>query len=145
MRHLRQVRQILHEVSANCPPASPRLHPPKQGTSMPLPNILSQTTPQCRARSKRSGVRCWNPAAFGMPVCRFHGARRSGTIQRGSDHPQYRHGQETLEMKRAHQEASVRLRHLETLAHLLRITHGKRTPGPKPSGYKPKTQGERNG
>ena len=112
---------------------------------MPLPNITSKRATQCRARSKRSGFRCWNPAAFGMPVCRFHGARRPETIQRGTDHPQYRHGQETLEMKRAHQEASVRLRDLETLAHLLRMTTAKRTPGPKPRGYTPKIEGERNG
>lgn len=100
---------------------------------MPLPNILSQTTSQCRARSKRSGVRCWNPAAFGMPVCRFHGARRPETVKRGADHPQYRHGQETLLMRQSHRESSVRLRALEGMMHLLGMTKAKRTPGPKPT------------
>jgi hypothetical protein len=43
---------------------------------MPLPNVASGRTAQCRARSKRSLRRCLNPAAFGCKTCRFHGARR---------------------------------------------------------------------
>ncbi len=100
----------------------------------PLPCIAADKALQCRARSKRSGVRCWNPAAFGMPVCRFHGARKPETVKHGADHPQYKHGQETLQMKQAHREASARLRVLESLMHCLGMTKAKRTPGPKPGG-----------
>ena len=66
-----------------------------------------------------------------MPVCRFHGARRPETIRRGKDHPQYRHGQETIEIKRERSAASARIRALEDLMHLLRMTGAKRTPGRK--------------
>jgi hypothetical protein len=82
---------------------------------MPLPNVLTGHTPQCRARSKRSLSRCKNPAAFGMPVCRFHGARRPETVLRGPSHPLYRHGQETLEAKRGRVEAMTRIRVLTDL------------------------------
>ena len=82
---------------------------------MPLPNVVSGHTAQCRARSKRSLRRCLNPAAFGTAVCRFHGARRPETIKRGPDHPQYRHGRETLEARRRRVEAMSRLRFLSDL------------------------------
>ncbi len=83
---------------------------------MPLPNVLSGRTPQCEARSKRSLRRCLNPCAFGMPVCRFHGARRQETIKRGSAHPQYRHGRETREARRRRVEGMTRIRRLVDLA-----------------------------
>ena len=82
---------------------------------MPLPNVASGHTPQCRARSKRSLSRCKNPTAHGMPVCRFHGARRPETVLRGPSHPQYRHGQETLEARRNRVEAMTRIRALADL------------------------------
>lgn len=99
---------------------------------MPLPNVLSGRTAQCTARSKRSLGRCLNPAAFGMPVCRFHGARRPETIKRGSGHPQYRHGRETKERREIRRGASIRLRKLEDLMHELNLTSAKRTSGRKP-------------
>ena len=102
---------------------------------MPLPNVASGRTPQCKARSKRSLRRCQNPCAFGMPVCRFHGARRADTVKRGSDHPQYLHGRETQQRRQARREASIRLRNLEDLMRLFRFTTARRTPGRKP-GYK---------
>ena len=87
------------------------------GTSMPpLPNIASGRTPQCKARSKRSLRRCNNPAAYGCTTCRFHGARHPQTIKRGSDHPQYRHGRETLEARQRRVEGMTRIRRLVDLA-----------------------------
>ena len=55
------------------------------------------------------------PAAYGMPVCRFHGARHPKTIKRGADHPLYRHGRETLEARRNRVEAMTRIRVLTDL------------------------------
>lgn len=98
---------------------------------MPLPSVRLYGAKQCHARSKRSGQQCKNPAAYGMPVCRYHGARASETILRGEDHPQYRHGHETLQMRQAHREAMGRLRTLVDLA----VDHGilrRRVPGRKP-------------
>ena len=37
-------------------------------------------TPQCTARSKRSGVRCKNPVVEGKNVCRLHGGKSLGGI-----------------------------------------------------------------
>ena len=82
---------------------------------MPLPNVASGRTPQCRARSKRSLSRCKNPAAFGCKTCRFHGARRPDAVLRGPSHPLYRHGQETLEARRNRVEAMTRIRVLVDL------------------------------
>ena len=87
------------------------------GTSMPpLPNVATGRTPQCRARSKRSLEQCKNPAAYGCATCRFHGARRTNTIKRGLDHPQYRHGRDTLEAKKRRVSGMSRLRHLVDIA-----------------------------
>ena len=83
---------------------------------MPLPSVLIHGAKQCRAMSKRSGVQCLNPSAFGMSVCRFHGARQPESILRGESHPQYRHGQETLQMRQAHREAMGRIRAIVNFA-----------------------------
>ena len=75
---------------------------------MPLPNILSGKTKRCKAKCKaRVGEQCRNPAAYGMAVCRYHGARKPKTIMRGANHPQYKNGQETLEAKAERNKMSV--------------------------------------
>ena len=101
--------------SARNSPVSASSSHQSNGTNMPLPNIASGRTPQCTARSKRSLRRCLNPAAYGMPVCRFHGARRPDAVLRGPKHPLYRHGQETLEARRNRVEAMTRIRVLTDL------------------------------
>jgi len=99
---------------------------------MPLLNISTGRTLRCEALCKRRQARCWNPAAYGMPVCRFHGARRPETVKRGSAHPNFQHGRETQQRRQARRDASIRLRDLENLMHLCRFTTAKRTPGRKP-------------
>ena len=98
---------------------------------MPLPNVLTGQTPQCRARSKRSLERCKNPAAFGCKTCRFHGARRPESVKRGPSHPQYKHGRETYEARRNRVEASARIRAVVALA----VDHG--IPKRRMAGRKP--------
>lgn len=51
--------------------------------------------PRCTARSKRTGQPCRNPAVRGWSVCRMHGAR--GGAKPGTAHPNYRHGERSLE------------------------------------------------
>lgn len=80
---------------------------------MPLPSLRIHGAKQCRAKSKRSGSQCQNPAAFGMPTCRMHGARHPNTTLRGVEHPNYRHGQETLEAKAVRSAKLAELRRLE--------------------------------
>ena len=85
-------------------------------SAMPLPNILSGKTLRCKAKSKRTKERCKNPAAWGCKTCRYHGARKPETIRKGANHPQYRHGQETLEAKAERSKRLAELRELEQLS-----------------------------
>ena len=100
---------------------------------MPLPGIKSGKAQRCSAKCKaRGGHRCLNPAAYGMMVCRYHGARKPETIMRDAAHPQHRHGQETLEAKSERSARLAELRELEALSFALGLATGPRWPGRKP-------------
>jgi hypothetical protein len=88
---------------------------------MPLDSLTKFGALQCKAKAKRSQCRCLNPAAFEMKVCRLHGARRPETILKGSAHPLFKHGRETLEAKQESSAAAQRLRILEELMHQLEM------------------------
>jgi hypothetical protein len=103
---------------------------------MPLPSLTMHGALQCKATAKHSQTRCLNPAAYGMPVCRLHGARRPETIRRGPDHPNYHHGRETLEAKAARSRALVELRELEGAMVVLGALEGPRWRGRKPGAGK---------
>jgi hypothetical protein len=98
---------------------------------MPLPSVLIHGALQCHAKCKATQNPCRNPAAYGMRVCRYHGARRPGTILKGKDHPNYRHGQETLEAKVERTEGVARLQGLEALGRAIGLIVGPKTRGPK--------------
>lgn len=83
---------------------------------MPLPNIISVNTPRCKAKCKARGDQCRNPAAYGMTVCRYYGAKRPEAIRRGKTHWNYQHGQETLEAKAERSKRLAELRELEQLS-----------------------------
>lgn len=103
---------------------------------MPLPNIISGKTKQCTAKCKARGDRCRNPAAYGMRVCRYHGARKPETIQRGASHPQHRHGGETLLAKAERHQMSVFFQEAEDLMFALDMV----APGSlRTRGRKPRT------
>ena len=99
---------------------------------MPLPSVAVWSAPRCIAKAKRSQEQCKNPAAFKCKTCRVHGARRPGTIKNGADHPQYRHGQETLEAKANRSAKLTELRGLEATMALLGALDGPRWRGRKP-------------
>ena len=101
---------------------------------MPLSNIVSGKTKRCKAKCKARGDQCRNPAAYGMTVCRYHGARRAETIMRGASHPRHKHGQETLEAKAERHEMAVFFHETENLmAKLGMLAPGStRTRGRKP-------------
>ena len=98
---------------------------------MPLPSVRSGAAKQCHAKTK-AGRQCLNPAAYSMPVCRYHGARRAGTIRRGSDHPQWKHGQETLEAKAERSAMLGELRAIEAKMVATLTLVGPRWRGRKP-------------
>ena len=61
------------------------------------PMQRAHNAPRCTARSKRTGFPCKSPAVKGWTVCRMHGA--GGGANPGSDHPNYRHGMRSEELK----------------------------------------------
>jgi len=97
---------------------------------MPLPHVKRF----CAATCRTTGERCKNPAAHGMKTCRYHGARKQGTVRRGEDHPAYKHGQCTNASRVADSEAATRLREIEDFAHRHGILTGTRLAGRKPKG-----------
>lgn len=66
-----------------------------------------------------------------MPVCRFHGAHKPETVQRGADHGRFKHGQFTQATKAAYREAAVRLAELESKGFSAGLLTGRRTAGRK--------------
>jgi len=100
---------------------------------MPLPSIAAYSARQCRAKSKRSGERCKNPAAYGQPTCRMHGSRQQETIKRDADHPLFIHGQETLEAKSERSAKLAELREIETFMFETGMATGARWRGRKPN------------
>ena len=102
---------------------------------MPLPSMRLHGAKQCTAKSKRTGLPCNNPAAYGCRTCKVHGARRPESIKRGEQHPNYVHGGRTLEAQLEQSATSRRLQQLEDALHLLKMTTAKRSRGRKANGY----------
>lgn len=94
---------------------------------MPLNNIKAR----CTAKSKSTGSRCRNPAAFGCKTCRVHGARTN--IVSGRDHHWYTHGERSKDTILTVKEIKRRLAYLEEIGYIAGILKGRRTPGRKPS------------
>ena len=80
---------------------------------MPLPSVFQHSASQCTARAKSTGQRCLNPAAYGCHTCRMHGARKQNSIKRGKEHPNYRHGMETILSKRTRSRKLAELKAIE--------------------------------
>lgn len=102
---------------------------------MPLPSISKHDAKQCTAKSKRTSLPCKNLAAYGCRTCRYHGARRPESIKRGKQHPNYVHGNRTLESQKLSSAQSLRLQQLEDAMHLLKMTTAKGSRGRKAKGY----------
>jgi hypothetical protein len=98
---------------------------------MPLPSVRLHGAKQCRARTKSSGLKkqCANPAAYGMPVCRFHGAHKK--ILKGKDHPNYRHGKQMQATREKNHALSLQLAELEEVGFAIGLLQGNRTRGRK--------------
>jgi hypothetical protein len=105
------------------------------GSEMPLPNIRNNYALQCHAKAKHTGNQCLNLAAYGGRVCRFHGARKPKSILRGTQHPNYKHGRETLEAKAKRSAGLTRLRKIEDTLVDGSFFKLPRSRGRKPNGY----------
>lgn len=76
-----------------------------------------QSAPQTEATQSTAQNRMHNPAAYGMAVCGYHGAKKPTAIKRSANHPQYRHGREALEAKAERSKRLAELRELEALSY----------------------------
>ncbi len=102
---------------------------------MPLPS-QKYGAKQCSAKSKRSGARCLNNAVSGATICRMHGHVPKDKIKRGEQHPNFVHGERTLEAQAEQSATSRKLQQIEDAMHLLKMTSAKRSRGRKAAGYK---------
>jgi len=82
---------------------------------------------RCRARSKRTGLRCAAPAVKGWSVCRLHGA--GGGAPSGMRNGAYKHGRRTKEamalrkeLTQLSREARRQAREIEQTASLISVT-----------------------
>jgi hypothetical protein len=98
---------------------------------------------RCTALSKRTRLQCGRPAMKGSKTqkCNFHGGRSTGPItlegrQRISK-ANLVHGDETLQKRAERQKKAVWFKQVEDVMHVLDMTTGGRTRGPKPNGYIP--------
>ena len=87
---------------------------------MPLPNLKQQCTAQNRNKQRR----CLNPAAFGCKTCRYHGARRQ--IAKGTDHPNYKHGNRSQDAIKSFSKASQELDMIEDMAESIGMVASRR-------------------
>lgn len=99
---------------------------------MPLPNIAADKTARCTARCKARGDRCWNPAAFGTPVCRYHGAHKVRSARPADRHWNFKHGRETKKSKAERAAVLAELREFEAVLFALGMASGRRWVGRKP-------------
>jgi len=83
---------------------------------MTLPSISKHGAKQCTANSKRTGLTCKNPAAYGCKTCRMHGARKKDSIKRGEQHPNFVHGNRSMDEIGRHRETMDRIKDLAKIA-----------------------------
>lgn len=91
---------------------------------MPLPNIKKF----CTAKSKRTGLPCNNPAAFGCKTCKVHGAHH---INRGQSTSRYKHGMYSESGIAEYRAGMARLQNLEQIGFDSGLMSGYRTKGRK--------------
>lgn len=77
------------------------------------PMQAANAAPRCKAKSKRTGQPCKNPAVRGWTVCRMHGAR--GGHKAGPTHPTWKHGARSQEAISALRFASLMHRNTSQL------------------------------
>jgi hypothetical protein len=104
---------------------------------MPLPNITSGASKQCRARTKSRNLElCLNLAAHGTAVCRNHGAVHPDKRAKGKSHGRYIHGSHTQDKIANRKEQGALIRNYEDILFLIEAIEGNHTRGGNlPLGY----------
>ena len=92
---------------------------------------------RCRAKAKRSGVRCQSPAMRGKDVCRIHGGKSRGPTseegRRRCAEAKTVHGNETRAIRAERSQKLAVIYALEDIGRGLGLFAGPRTRGRKPS------------
>ena len=102
---------------------------------MPLPSLLNGAK-QCQVLTKRTRLRCKNPAAYGCASCRMHGAHRSRNVLKGVDHPRYKNGERTKDAQTERRDKGVVFRYLTEIGNHVGLFYTQlKTRGRPPSGY----------
>jgi len=102
---------------------------------MPLQSVINGAL-QCQVMTKRTKLRCKNPAAHGCKACRMHGAHKSKKVLRGEDHPQFKNGARTKESEAEISEKSIIFRYLTDIGNYCKMFHKELKPlGRPPSKY----------
>ncbi len=83
---------------------------------MPLPSVEKYGARRCHAKSKSTGKQCGNAACLGSTVCRYHGYRKPEKVLRGKQHPNYVHGERSIEGIKRHREVMAEIKMLTKLA-----------------------------
>ena len=102
---------------------------------MPLQSVLDGAK-QCQVLTKRTRLRCKNPAAYGCLACRMHGAHKSRNVPQGVTHPNYKHGNRTRESETEYSLTSTILLTLRDIGDSIGLFNGAHTHGRKPKGYR---------
>ena len=104
---------------------------------MPLPNVTSGASKQCRARTKSRNLEpCLNLAAFGSAVCRVHGAVHPDKRAKGKSHGRYTHGSHTQDKIATRKVQGALIRNCEDMLFLIGAIEGNHTRGGNlPLGY----------
>ena len=104
---------------------------------MPLPNVTNGTAKRCRARTKgRNLAPCLNLAAYGVPVCKVHGATKPKNRITGENHHRFKHGNDTKEVVVKRKKQLSTLRKIEDVLFLLGAIEGtQHTRGKLPANY----------
>ena len=105
---------------------------------MPLPNVTSGASKQCRARTKSRNLEpCLNLAAHGTAVCRNHGAVHPDKRAKGKSHGRYTQGTNTKEKVATRKEQGALIRNCEDILFLLGAIEGNQHTrgGNLPFGY----------
>ena len=102
---------------------------------MPLPSLLNGAK-QCQVMTKRTKLRCKNPAAYGCRSCRMHGAHKSRIVLSGADHPRYKNGERTKDAQTERRDKGVVFRYLTDIGNHVGLFYTQlKTRGRPPSGY----------
>ena len=91
---------------------------------MPLPHIKIL----CSAKSKRTGLPCRNPAAYGCRTCKSHGAHQ---IRRGKDAPNFKTGIYSESGIAEYRAGMARLQELERVGFEAGLLTGNKSKGRK--------------